>query len=219
MNQYEPRIIVRTITNLSIERRRARLSRRLRAQSARLLLVPACSDRKQLTMRCVLLPAFLVCAKPYSAFASVDDITCEERGVAGIVFGQRINEDQARLIEAVSSGVAYFAIVPPINVSPFTRVTVGVTPRSRQVFSVSLEMQGEGPRLDKVIEGYKAALNEAHPEIVWNTIGNHHYGDRAININVALYRIGDFLDGKATNVLSYDCESQALRSVVFEEIR
>lgn len=80
-------------------------------------------------------------------------------------------------------------------------------------------MYGDANDLDQVIERYKAALNGVHAESTWNTIGNHHYGEQITNLDVALYRIGEFVDGNATNLLSYDCASQLIRGAVFDELR
>lgn len=170
-------------------------------------------------MRVHALLAIMFFVPPFGALAGVDDLMCEESGLAGVVFGQPIEEDLSRLVETASSGVAYFSIVPQIGIAPFERIVVGVTPRSRRVFSVSLEMYGGADNLDQVIERYKAALNEVHAAITWNTIGNHHYGEEITNLDVALYRIGDFVDKKATNLLSYDCESRLVRGAVFDELR
>ena len=50
-------------------------------------------------------------------------------------------------------------------------------------------------------------------------IGNHHYGEQIEGLDVAVYRIGDFVDGEATHQLSYDCDSRTHRAIVLEEAR
>lgn len=82
-------------------------------------------------MRIHALIAIIIFVLPFGALAGVDDLMCEESGIAGVVLGQPIEEELSRLVETASSGVAYFSIVPQVDIAPFERVVVGVTPISR----------------------------------------------------------------------------------------
>lgn len=157
------------------------------------------------------LASFLVVTSagvPYDAHGGADDLLCDTEGMAGISFGQVLERQQADLDEPAGFGTAYFAVAPSMDISPFEKLIVGVSLVTRSVFSIRLEMHGGTAELDRVIENFKVALGGAHPDVAWSVIGNHHYGERLTGLDLALYRIGDYLDGKPSFLLSYYCDSR-----------
>lgn len=159
-------------------------------------------------MVCNLVLAASLLSLPNTGVGGIDDLLCEPEGMASISFGQLLSQRDATLNERTASGVTYFVVEPTIDISPFQQLIVGITPASRKVFSIRLEMHGDAAELDRIIENFKVALGAVHPGVAWSVIGNHHYGEGLTGMDLALYRIGDSLDGKPSFLLSYDCDSR-----------
>lgn len=147
------------------------------------------------------------------------DLLCEPSGMAGVVFGQLIDEEQAIVNERVDSGVTYYLLQPTVDIGPFTELVVGVTPMSRRVFSIRLEMHGDASSLDIVIADTKQNLGSRHGSMSWTVVGNHHYAEALDGLDLAIYRIGDLVNGAQTNLLSYDCDRRSELTRVIEETR
>ena len=137
---------------------------------------------------CVLAASLFYCA---GAFASVDDHTvCSENGIAGIAFGQRIDEQGNTLDEQVDSGVTYYRYDLDEDASLFDKAIVGLTPVSRQVFSIRFEKHGTQNILQTVVRDLKQ-----------------------------LYIIGDSYQGGSAYRLSYECDHLIYREAVFKELQ
>lgn len=70
-----------------------------------------------------------------------------------------------------------------------------------------------------MIARLKQALDRRHPELRWRVHDNYHYGDQLDGLDLVIYRMGDFVKGRATHLLSYDCDTRAYRQAVIEELR
>ena len=147
------------------------------------------------------------------------DLLCEPSGMAGVVFGQRIDEERSIVDERVDSGVTYYSLQPVVDISPFTNLIVGLTPVSRRVFSIRLEMHGDATDLDRVIADTKQSLSAGYDSMNWSVIGNHHYAEELNDVDLAIYRIGDHVNGAETNLLSYDCDMRSELRRTIEETR
>ena len=149
----------------------------------------------------------------------VAGLVCERTGMAGVTFGSGIEQHAASVIEVTGSGVTYFRLEPSIDIQPFERLIAGVSPKSKQVFSIRLEKHGNAEELDQIIQAFKDAISQSHVSLSWRVIGNHHYGDGLDGLDVALYRIGDIVDSEQTYFMSYDCDSKTYRKNVIDEVR
>lgn len=164
---------------------------------------------------------FLICALlQQGALASVvSNHVCWRTGMAGMSFGQTIDENRHELHEQVPSGATYYLYEPDRAIQPFERLIVGLTPLGRQVFSVRLEMHGDKETLKAIIEQTKIAIGESHAGLKWEVIGNHHYGRDVDGVNMGLYVIGDYVQARSTFLLTYGCDSLTYRKMVIEERR
>lgn len=169
-------------------------------------------------MRLRLLSVFWLGLVPV-VVAGPADLLCEPGGMAGITFGQRIDEERSIVNERVDSGVTYYSVEPALDIRPFTELVVGLTPMSRRVFSIRLEMRGAASDLDIVIADIKQSLSSKYDAIAWSVIGNHHYAEEFNGVDLAIYRIGDFVNGAETNLLSYDCDLRSELRRLIEETR
>ena len=115
--------------------------------------------------------------------------------------------------------MTYYRYKPTIDIAPFSKMIVGVTPTSRQVFTVSLERHGPKDKLEDVISALKKALSTYHNNLEWDINGNHHYGRHLEDIDLVVYRMGTLVNGKGTYVLSYSCESKRHLGMILREAR
>ena len=164
---------------------------------------------------------FLLCALVHQGVLASDILNhvCSPTGMAGMSFGQTIDENKHRVNEKVLSGATYYLYEPDLDIRPFERLIVGLTPLGRQVFSIRLEMHGDKEKLKTIIEQTKNAIGERHIGATWELIGNHHYGRDVDGVDVALYVIGDYVQTRPTFLLTYDCDSLTYRKMVIEERR
>lgn len=147
----------------------------------------------------------------------VEDLMCKPSGMAGVTFGRPLEQRLASTVEVADSGVTYFNVLPSVDIQPFEKLIVGVSPKTKRVFSISLEMYGDEKTLDRTIGAFKDALSQTHASVSWRIIGNHHYGEQLEGLELVLYRIGDRVKGEQTYLLSYACDSRPYRRIVLEE--
>lgn len=123
--------------NKSLQRTE-RLSRALLEQSARQFALPLSSVVTRPVRRSV---AFLILLilPARGAFADTEDMICRRKGMAGISFGQEIDEQRSRLYERVDFGVTYYSIKTTVDITPFKDLIVGVTPLSDEYFRLALK--------------------------------------------------------------------------------
>lgn len=147
-----------------------------------------------------------------SVFASdLNHVVCTKDGMAGVKFGQTIDEANLKIDEKALSGVTYFLYEPQVDIAPYNRLIVGVTPKSRKVFSIRLEMQGKKKELQKVLHETKTAIQKKHPNMLWSVIDDNHDAEKIDNLSLSLYIFGD--------VLTIDCDHLKYRSMVRKETR
>ena len=176
------------------------------------------AGRTSRALRSTIVAAVLLVAVGCSHTAK-DSLICRVEGLAGIAYGQPIDTASATVDEVTSVGVRYYAVQPTVDIAPFETMFVGVTPLSGRVFSIRLETHGDAESLDRNVALIKARLESRYPAIAWRLIDNHHYAERLSDLDLAIYRIGDFKAGRSTHLLSYDCDNRRFREIVFDEAR
>ena len=162
---------------------------------------------------------FLFAGSMGASFSEPGDLLCRSSGMAGIAFGEKIEQQLISLVETPYSSVTYYRLEPKASIKPFKRLVVGVTPSSRRVFAISLEKSGDPALLDEIIKVTKAALSQSHSAISWLVIDNHHYGEQVEGLEIAIYRIGELINGKPSGWLTYDCVSKHFFGIVLKEVR
>ena len=143
---------------------------------------------------------------------------CTAVGMFGVTFGQPVNSAGLEIYEQPPLGNTYYVYSRGPGIQPFAKLIVGVLPNSRKVWVIDAELHGDKPALLKIIEETKIKLGDINPEIKWRVDGNYHYGE-STDVDITLYTLGDFKRGKATHLLTYSCEHNALAKQLFKEAR
>ncbi len=176
------------------------------------------TGRTSQALRRVLLAGALLVAAGCSHMPN-DALVCRTDGLAGVSYGQQVELASAEVDETTAVGVRYYVVEPTVDISPFEKMLVGVTPSSGRVFSIRLEKHGDAVSLDRDISLVKARVESAYPAIAWRQVGNHHYAENVSDLDLVIFRIGDLKAGRASHMLSYDCDNKQYRQLVIDEAR
>ena len=146
-----------------------------------------------------------------------EQLLCTKTGLANVEFGRVIEHEKYEIFERADSGVTYYWYKPGNNISPFTHMLVGVSPISRQVFTISLEKYGAIDELEDIIPALKQKLSRHHNTLRREQSGYQHYARQVEGLEMTIYRMGKFMNGKGTYVLSYSCTSKQQFKLMWKE--
>jgi len=139
------------------------------------------------------------------ALAGVDDMACDETGLAGIAFGEKLDPSWEHFERPSDPGIEYFSIAPRIEIAPFTQLIAGVIFPSQRVFSIRVAIPAGVLSVQQLLTEFKSKLELEPPSIFWELIGNRDYGDQIEQLDQRILLNFELAAEDGETLLAFEC--------------
>lgn len=140
---------------------------------------------------------------------------CTQEGMLGIKFGQKVQENKLKVFESSPLGVDIY-YQTATDIAPYSEILIGVTPISRQVFSISGRVYGDLELFNKIAN--EAQTNSTLKNVKWK---RQKFSLRGDTDDTEIYIHPERISSTDVRkqIIESACTNKSLNSKLFSESR